>query len=308
MGSAVALLVVFFVLSAGFYWWLNCESFPSCKPVADISEFQIDGEIIKKNEIIVKLTAQVIRKQISGLLTIGSFYANNSEVRGLVQQDKWQEAVNLALAASREDEDIDRIAQFDMDGILMANAPSQQSRNIGQGFAHRDWYKGVTSDFKPYVSEVFLRDTDPPFNVIGLSFPVLDNNGFPVAIMLFTVKTDTFLKWLSEIKFGASGKSFIVDQLGHVIAHPDIAPQGAMVDFSSRKDVQKALTGKSGSEITINLDNERIISSYEPITEYGWAVVTTIKLDEVIKSGLIKENGSAAKSVEDNTKALLEGF
>ena len=283
MGSAVALLVVFFVLSAGFYWWLNCESFPSCKPVADISEFQIDGEIIKKNEIIVKLTAQVIRKQISGLLTIGSFYANNSEVRGLVQQDKWQEAVNLALAASREDEDIDRIA-------------------------HRDWYKGVTSDFKPYVSEVFLRDTDPPFNVIGLSFPVLDNNGFPVAIMLFTVKTDTFLKWLSEIKFGASGKSFIVDQLGHVIAHPDIAPQGAMVDFSSRKDVQKALTGKSGSEITINLDNERIISSYEPITEYGWAVVTTIKLDEVIKSGLIKENGSAAKSVEDNTKALLEGF
>ena len=283
----IILLVLVLVVTIGSLFWFNCRFLVQCKTPANLS---INGAIIKKNEMIAKITAQLIKSHIDGLLVVGSFYSGKKEVVQNIQQGKWQNAMNFVAGAFSEDNlgAIDRMALFDITGTTMANLP-EQGHLIGQNFAYRDWYQGVTADFKPYASEVYVRATKPPANVIGVAFPVKNNNNVPIAILLFTIKTDSFLWWLEEIKIGESGKTFVVDKRGHVIAHPDIASQGEPVDYSYRTDVQKVISGQSGTEITFNLKNEQILSSYEPIPEYRWGVITKIKLAEVIKSGFGKE-------------------
>lgn len=280
------LLTAVFILAISSFWLVNRFVF-RYEPIKDL---QINSEIIKKNETLAKATAEVVKAQINKILLIGSFYSDKKDFIAFIEKGKWQDAINSTYGAFKEvpSESLDRIALFDMTGTTMANTPSGQGQLLGQNFAFRDWYRGVTTNFKPYVSEVYVRATDPKFNVVGVAFPVINNKGVPVAILLFTVKTDTFVRWLSEAKFGNSGLSFIVDQRGQVVAHPEIPPQGGIVDYSSRSDVQRVISGKSGTDIVLNSKNERAVVSFEPIPEFHWGVITIIKIEELEASGLVK--------------------
>ena len=293
--SATLLLIVFYVLAVGVFWWLeNCEFLLQCKTTQDISNLEISGDVIKKNEMVAILTAQLVKKQIDILLTIGSVYAARKDFVQFVQQNKWQDAINLASGMLKEapPNSIDRIGLLDIAGTLQGNIPEDRGF-WGQNFAFRDWYRGVTTNFKPYVSEVFERTAEPNFNVVILVFPIFNNKETPIGFMTMQIKTDIFLGWLNEIKFGNSGLSFIIDQSGHIVAHPEIPPQGAIIDFSSKTEVQKVISGQSGTEITISSKNKRTLVSYEPIGDIHWGVITRIELDEVINSGLIKVSSVA---------------
>ena len=294
----MALLVAVLILAWGLFWLTNQPFFK----YKTIQNLEINGDLIKKNETIAKLTAQVVKKDLEQILLVGSFYASRKEIVQLVQAGKWQEAANFSAAAFKENDGIDRIAFFDITGTSMGNVPLQ-SQLIGQNFSYRDWYRGVTANFKPYVSEVFVRATRPAFNVVGLSFPVIDGRGVPIGILLFTLKTDTFLKWLNELKFSESTLTFIVDQRGHVVAHPNIAPQEEIVDYSSRPEVRKAISGQSGTEITVN--NTGTVSSFEPVPGYRWGVISKISISEAAKFGLIK--GSGAQVEQGLFKRLFNG-
>lgn len=287
LGLVAISLVVVLAAALGLFLLINCKFFVQCKAPENIN---INAAVIKKNETIAKLTAQIIKKHLDGLLVLGSAYSEKKEVIQYIQQGKWQNAMNIIANAFKEDslEAVDRIALFDVTGTTQANTP-EQSQLIGQNFAYKDWYQGVMADFKPYVSEVYVRATEPPANVIGMAFPIKNNNDTPIAILLFTIKTDSFLKWLNELRFGENGTTFIVDKRGRIVAHPDIAPQGEIVDFSSRTDVQKVISGQSGTEIVLNGNKKRILSSYEPIPGYHGGVITKIKLGEIIKAGFGKE-------------------
>lgn len=288
--STTILLVAFFVLVASFFWWWqNCGPTLKCKTVENVSNLEISGDIIKKNETIAMLTAQVVKKQIDILLTIGSIYASKKELTQLIQQDKWREAINLMSGIFKElpEGTIEKIVLADVLGTAKDSIPTEPEL-IGKNFAFRDWYRGVTADFKPYVSEVYQRASEPRFNMVGIAFPVNDIRGIPTAILLLHVKTDIFQKWLSDIKFGTTGLSYIVDQRGHVIVHPDLPTQSEIVDYSSKTEVQKVISGQSGTEISFGAKGQRTLSSYEPIIEINWGVITRIELNEVINSGLIK--------------------
>ncbi|MBI2669803.1 MAG: cache domain-containing protein [Candidatus Yanofskybacteria bacterium] len=303
--SALILLIVFFILASGFFWWLNkCGLTVKCKTAQNISNLEISGHIIKKNETIAVLTAQVVKKQIDTLLTVGSFYADKRELIQLIQQGKWQDAINLASGILEEipQNSVDKIDLFDVSGTLQANIPEDKEVR-GKNFAFRDWYRGVATDFKPYVSEVFERTERPNFNVIILAFPIFNSKNITLGFMTLQIKTDVFLEWLKELKFGNSGLSFIIDQRGHIVAHPEIPPQGAIADYSSRTEVQKVISGQSGTEISFGPKNQRILSSYEPIPNLHWGIITRIELDEVVNSGFINYN-----SLESNQNRTEKGI
>ena len=49
---------------------------------------------------------------------------------------------------------------YDLDGTMRAIYPPQPTV-VNQSFAYRDWYKGVTSHWKPYVSEIYETSATP---------------------------------------------------------------------------------------------------------------------------------------------------
>lgn len=243
-------------------------------------KFSISSVIINKNEALAKLSAQIVKRRLDSVLIAGNAYSKNQRLVKFINEDKWREAVNSIAGLLREDFDNggpERIFLTDITGTLKAYFP-KISWVSGQNFAFRDWYKGVTRNFEAYLSEVYKRTAKPQFNVVVFAFPIKDQRGVPIAILGIQTKSDAFLDWIYDINIGKSGRLFIVDQKGQIVAHPDFAPQGDIVDYSGEPDVQRVVGGLAGSDIFF--DNKNFISSYEPIVGYDWGVVIRIPVEE----------------------------
>lgn len=265
-----AILVSSFVVSKGIFG----------KPHQKEEKIEISSTIINKNEAVTKLAAQVIKRHLDAIVVAGTAYSQNQRLLTFINEDRWEDAIRSIAGLLKEDiNGPERIYLTDTGGTLMADFPVLSGAK-GQNYASKDWFKGVTENFKqPYLSEVHARFPSPRFNVVSFAFPVKNAKGVPIAILVIETKADAFLDWVYEVKVGNTGRLFIVDQRGQIVAHPNFAPQGEIMDFSSERDVQRVLAGQSGTDIF--LDNRRFISSYEPlIDDYKWGVVFRISVDE----------------------------
>lgn len=291
VGSSFAVLVIAFAVILGFAVWAGYV-FVNSSNLKNDKKFSINTEFIKNNETVAALAADLLKKQMDAILVAGVAYAKKPELIKLIQQDDWGGAVrNMAPLAKENflDHDQARILLADVNGVLKADFPELPGVR-GQNFAFRDWYRGVTRDFQPYLSEVYTRTAKPAYNVVAFAFPIKDNKDVPIGILAMQIKTDMFLTWLRDIKFGQSGYAFIVDQRGRVIAHPDIASQGPIVDLSAQSEVQKVVSGQKGTEISLN--DSGFVSSFEPVAGYHWGVIAKIKVDEVKKNQISSGNSS----------------
>ena len=55
---------------------------------------------------------------------------------------------------------------------------------VGQNFAYRDWYRGVSANWLPYVSEVYRTAATRNLLVVAISVPIRDEQGKPVGILM----------------------------------------------------------------------------------------------------------------------------
>src|SRR5258708_37144337 len=117
---------------------------------------------------------------------------------------------------------------------------------MGRSFAERDWYKGVSKEWKTYVSDVYQRAAAPPANIFAVAAPIREDDGGIVGALLLQVRLDNFFGWTKDVNLGSGGYLFVVDRKGRVAFHPKISPQGAIADFSTQPTVQRAAKGEHG--------------------------------------------------------------
>lgn len=88
---------------------------------------------------------------------------------------------------------------------------------------------------------------------------------------------DTLSNIVKEIQVGDYAVTFIIDQRGHVVAHPDLDPQGEIQDYSNQPDVKKAVDNQEGTD-EVSIGNDTYLSSFRPLSPYGWGVITRVKI------------------------------
>ncbi|RVD44540.1 adenylate/guanylate cyclase domain-containing protein [Mesorhizobium sp. M4B.F.Ca.ET.215.01.1.1] len=85
--------------------------------------------------------------------------------------------------------------------------------------------------------------------------------------------------WLivSEIRVGRSGQGFVIDQAGHLIAHPAISKVMEGADEKAAlalRELRDASAAAGGTAIASrNAENERVVIAGAPVTAAGWTVI-----------------------------------
>ena len=59
----------------------------------------------------------------------------------------------------------------DPHGVLWSDYP-QAAESLGQNFSHRDWYRGLSQAWTPYISEVYQRHAAPKPLVVAIAVPM----------------------------------------------------------------------------------------------------------------------------------------
>ncbi|MBT9134390.1 MAG: Non-motile and phage-resistance protein [Firmicutes bacterium] len=160
-------------------------------------------------------------------------------------------------------------------GLQIANYPFVPE-TIGMDFSHRDHFVAVTRDLAPFVSEFFLRATEPRRYVFVISAPIMQD-GQLIGILTVQPKDDYF----ARVLHGSTppvGHIIIVDRNGYLV-HSSLHPRGTTQpeNLSHLPVVQKVIRGLRGVAETIDTETgEAVWTSYQPIGKFGWGVLVDI--------------------------------
>ena len=132
---------------------------------------------------------------------------------------------------------------------------------------------------QPWYGPVTFRKETEPYMTIAV------RSGGPKGPVTWA---DVNLKFMwdviSRIKVGESGKAFVVDRTGHLIADPDIGLVLRKSDLSSLAHVATALAGSTDDApavVTTDLAGRRVLAAHAPIEPLGWTVFVEQPVAEV---------------------------
>jgi PAS domain S-box-containing protein len=167
--------------------------------------------------------------------------------------------------------DLSYVSAYDLDGTMRAIYPPQPAL-INRNFAQRDWYKGLASQWKPYISAVYQSSVPPNALVVAIAVPIEDDHGKPIGILMAAYGLDTISQDLVNTKLDGEWTISIVDQNGRLAARPNIDSHAAPVELGEYGALKKLRAGGAGNGIFVR-DSETIFARYESVPGYGWAVL-----------------------------------
>ncbi|MDO8600752.1 MAG: cache domain-containing protein [bacterium] len=169
-----------------------------------------------------------------------------------------------------KEEFVGQVFLVDSSGIFVASDPPAPEV-MGKNFAFRDWYKGVMGTQYAYLSEVYKRAPEPQYNVVTMAMPIIGENQRVAGIVGFQMRIDHFKEWSKTI---GTNSLVIVDQYGHIVAHPQFLSQGAIADFYLPQIIKDLQVKKSGAEIIFNpVEKENQVIAYALIPGYNWGML-----------------------------------
>lgn len=226
-----------------------------------------------RRETIAQLTAITLAEKFGRNLDIAISLSARPRVQDLVAEGKWLEASGFLRTVSRDFPHIERLFLTDVGGTLMADVPALPGVR-GVNFASREWFKGVSGNWQPYVSPVYTRAAAPQINVFAVAVPVKSTAGRIVGILVLQIRVERLLQWVAGIDMGTDAFIYIVDSKGQRAFHSNHHDQKEIIDLSATPIVQKLLHGEQGAEIRNDaVGREEYVVAYSPVSEYGWGVI-----------------------------------
>ncbi|NOT76059.1 MAG: PAS domain S-box protein [Cyclobacteriaceae bacterium] len=229
-------------------------------------------QIHKDRSFIASLSARILKEKLDRLTNLGISFTTRPLLRKHVDENKWEEAIELIRQIPEDFQFIDRVFISDTLGNLMKDIP-EHPELYGKSFAWSPWYLGVKENWKPYISSVYKRIAEPQIVVSAVAVPIKNLKGKVRGILVLQVQVQKLLEWKSDFGQDRSAFIYVVDQKGNIAANPQHTVD-SVVSYAEVPAVQKALRGEKGVEILYNpIAGEERLSAYEQVPEHGWAVI-----------------------------------
>lgn len=234
---------------------------------------------LDRREVVANLGALLIHEKFNGIIDVGTSLVSRTMVYQNVEEGNWDTAIKTLERIPQAFPYIEMVGFFDMEGVLKAVIP-QTPELVGRNFAQRDYYQGVSKEWKPYVSEAFKRSVDPKYNVVSVAIPIKSTEQKVLGVLLLTVNLDAIVSWSEEISLGSGGHIYIVDKKGQFVVHPHLKNEDNLINFSDTPVVQKLLKGEHGVGVFLDpIDNHEDLIAYTPVQDYGFGVMVAQTTD-----------------------------
>lgn len=230
----------------------------------------------------------LVEEHFNWSIKVGSYFVSTPRlVYSVENRDIGGVSERLALLLASVP-DIDRAYITTPEGILWVDYPPNPEV-WGKNLSYRDWYKGVSRGWQPYVSEVYMRETLEPRYVVSVAIPVR-NESRVIGIVVMQHRLETIQKWVAPVRLGKTGIIYIVDKNGRIVAHPWEDPRQPP-DYSSIPIVGKVLLGGEGvEEVYSPFENEKMLAAYVPVKGMGMGVIAQQPIEEAFSPVTLHKN------------------
>jgi signal transduction histidine kinase len=256
-------LITLFVLSFGA---LSVRYYGSVKA-------ELTDAVIARRAAVARLAAALLAERLDRAVDIAVSLATRVRFAELVAAGDWPAAIAILRRAPGEFPFVERLFLADVSGTLMADVP-ELAGSRGQNFAERDWYRGVSGEWKPHVSTVYQRAAEPRINVIAVATPVRDlRNGRVAGILVLQLSLEVLFDQIREVGLDSDAVLSAVDRQGRAGYRSGVPVQAPIADLSAHPAVRELQRGRSGAEIDVNsAPGAQLLNAFDP-AKYGWGVI-----------------------------------
>ena len=172
----------------------------------------------------------------------------------------------VLLATAYADPNLFLVQTVDRDGINIARNDEADLKD----YSDRQWYLGAIAG-NPITTQVLISRTtgNPAFN---MSTPIRDSNGEIVGVVSIVSELDDVTIAVHASKVGDTGYAYVVDEIGHVVAHPDSGFSQELRDLSGYPPVEFLRTNHHGMMKFTDEQGIQWVANVEKL-ENGWGII-----------------------------------
>jgi signal transduction histidine kinase len=240
---------------------------------------------IRSNGVRANLLAKIILEHQRATIGVIRSYGNRPLLVDAVRNKDFEEAFFHLSSLVKNNPEVEMAFITNPGGTLWANFPIFKEV-FKQNFSNREWYKGLTKEWAPYVSGVYKMIVGEKELAVSVCCPIRDERGKVIGILAATQTTVFFQKIINEIGLDADVKITLIDQDRHIIYSNRFLYKKEVSDYPSFWFVRKVMEGEKGDvEIRDYSDgNKSKYMSFAPIQDIGWSVVVEKGKAEVFRS------------------------
>lgn len=159
-------------------------------------------------------------------------------------------------------------------GKVVTTQPEQPDLE-GQDWSNRIFFRQILHNGVPTFSDIIPGGKKYP-EVLAVAVPILnDKNEFRGTLVgmfqLGAGSSSAFYGGIVKLRLGESGSTYLVDNTGRVIYHPDDRLIGS--DWHDQADVQQVLKGQMGYLRMHNSQGLDILATFAPVPGTPWSLI-----------------------------------
>ncbi|MCX5832041.1 MAG: cache domain-containing protein, partial [Deltaproteobacteria bacterium] len=264
---------VLFVLIFGIAIFLGWRQFETARHnalTADKTTANLLADLILEHN---KATIGIIQSYAHRPLFIAA--VKNKDVAG----------VHRHLSDLKKNAEIDLTFVTDKRGILWVNLPSFPE-SIGKDLSYRDWYKGISTHWKPYISTVFkLIVGDKPL-AVAVCVPIVDEKERPIGILASSQRLGFLVDAIQKVTFSPYTTVNVIDRTGKILYSNKFPYRENITDYRFFPILETVVKEKK-QQIEMNdqqKDHEKSYLTVVPGGDIGWTVIIERSLKDIYRS------------------------
>lgn len=200
------------------------------------------------------------------------------------------------LADLKKNHGIDLTFVTDPKGVLWLNYPFFPE-SIGKDLSYRDWYRGISAHWNPYISEVFKLIVAGKPLAVAVAVPVVNETGKVIGILANSHRLEVLAKTIEKIPFSPGTTVTILDRSGDILFSSGYSHQETITKYPHLAMLEQAIKeNRQQIEDTRHGDRGKLYLSAIPVGETGWKVVVERRQRDIYRAEFIRlaEIGGAA--------------
>jgi len=171
---------------------------------------------LKEDRAAANLLSLVLDEHFQKIIKTLESYSSRPLMIQAVRERNVEQVRGHLTSLNRNNPGLESVFVADPQGTLWANYPAF-SEVIGKNFAYRDWYKGVSKDWRPYVSDVIKRVVGEKDLAVSIAVPINAETGKVLGIMVSAERTVELSKIIQRLPLDPGVAVTVTDRQGQMI-------------------------------------------------------------------------------------------
>lgn len=220
------------------------------------------------------LLSLLLDEHLNKIVSVMESYSHRPLLIRAAGEKNAEKAKAHLISLTKSNRAIDSVIIVDRQGTLWAAYP-ERPEVIGRNYAYRDWYQGVSKEWKPFVSDAYLRIVAEKDSAVAIGVPLFNETGRAIGILQNTYRAVSMSNIIKQLPPNPGIRITVADRKGQLL-YSTRYNVGKEIRFHPFHDDMKKAAAANHKTFTV-VDHEfggktRYLS-YASVGNIGWTVL-----------------------------------